>query len=377
MYRLRIVKRALVVLVILAVCVGLVFLAVHIGATVSWQRVGARPWPMSLGGVEDVPKRFPPRGMGAAALRLVQLAEPLGRDASWVDRYFYIEQECATPEIREPHPALSAFFDAHETTLDAIRDHVLRGGDFEWAVDYRWRSLPRPVPDLTMINVVTRTLAARALARRDWNDLHAAFLLARGLASRPELESQAVCVELLRVINSVRWKMPLPAPFWQNEIDRDDHRLYFLRGLQVDAWTWWQGAGRLRLPVLRQIGMVSSANFVVHQRETAIQLAANRSCGFNATMFFEERVRAVRGWNEGAQLAMQNLGMSWSRIRRLDAEREAAANALRIRAGQPIDPHSRCNDGTWRYENGTLSFSGELPRVPTTEMPLTLVLSRS
>ncbi len=51
----------------------------------------------------------------------------------------------------------------------------------------------------------------------------------------------------------------------------------------------------------------------------------------------------------------------WRRAFRYRAEREAAANALRVREGRPIETKSACSNGTWSFHETTLRFSREIP----------------
>ena len=63
----------------------------------------------------------------------------------------------------------------------------------------------------------------------------------------------------------------------------------------------------------------------------------------------------------------------WRRAFRYRAEREATANALRVREGKPIEPASRCSDGAWTFDGTTLRFSREIPTTaPDRPMPLAL-----
>ena len=50
----------------------------------------------------------------------------------------------------------------------------------------------------------------------------------------------------------------------------------------------------------------------------------------------------------------------WRRAFRYRAEREATANALRVREGKPIETASRCSDGGWTFDGTTLRFSREI-----------------
>jgi hypothetical protein len=76
---------------------------------------------------------------------------------------------------------------------------------------------------------------------------------------------------------------------------------------------------------------------------------------------------------------MNDLGVDltsvWRRAFRFRAEREATANALRIREGEEIQSTSRCTDGTWTFDGTTLRFSRQImTAAPDMPMPLTLRL---
>jgi hypothetical protein len=63
----------------------------------------------------------------------------------------------------------------------------------------------------------------------------------------------------------------------------------------------------------------------------------------------------------------------WRRAFRYRAEREAAANALRVREGKSIETASRCSGGGWTFDGTTLRFSREIPTAaPDKPMPLVL-----
>ncbi len=63
----------------------------------------------------------------------------------------------------------------------------------------------------------------------------------------------------------------------------------------------------------------------------------------------------------------------WRRAFRYRAEREATANALRVREGKPIETASRCSDGGWMFDGTTLRFSREIATAPP-DRPMPLVL---
>ncbi|HEX2269346.1 MAG TPA: hypothetical protein VHH35_07425, partial [Pyrinomonadaceae bacterium] len=68
-----------------------------------------------------------------------------------------------------------------------------------------------------------------------------------------------------------------------------------------------------------------------------------------------------------------DLSSVWRRAFRARAEREAAANALRVRLGKSIETSSRCSDGVWTFDGTTLRFSREIATAaPDSPMPLVL-----
>jgi uncharacterized glyoxalase superfamily protein PhnB len=68
-----------------------------------------------------------------------------------------------------------------------------------------------------------------------------------------------------------------------------------------------------------------------------------------------------------------DLSSVWRRAFRYRAEREATANALRIREGKPVETDSRCSDGAWTFDRTALRFSREIvTAAPDTPMPLVL-----
>jgi hypothetical protein len=75
---------------------------------------------------------------------------------------------------------------------------------------------------------VARALVATALANARandataWQDLHAVCNLARSLAPYPQMMTQTAALSMVRTINAVAWKMPLPAPAWLSELQARD-----------------------------------------------------------------------------------------------------------------------------------------------------------
>jgi hypothetical protein len=383
-------KRALAVMAILAASLLVAALAVTGAAKAAWKRSGREPWPLSLGALEDVPRQYPKAAPTPAALRLIELGKPLSIEFTPKQRtpkhplhdaiagYVRAEQQRDRAEIGEPPAAVVAFLNEREREIDALRDHLLHGG-IGWEVDLG-AGFDAPVPNLLGHMHASRLLIARALHRarggdrRAWADLHAVSALERSLLSRPEMLCHLIAHAIARSVTAASWKLPPPAAPSETPVDRE--RL-LLRALQHDTWLMWRFGVNVRSPFGR-VGQpyvwLSAANMATHQRDTAEQLARVTECGFDGKTFFDERVRALPPWNEFAKVVIPDVGAAWTRARRFAAEREASANALRLRAGLNVEPQSRCSDGRWLVENDRLRFSRELP-AGKTEMPLTLVIS--
>ena len=377
-------KRALPLIAIALVTLLVAAFLADVAVKTSWLRAGRLEWPDGLGKLEDFPKRFPKAEPTPSAMRLIELGQPLGIEFTPKQKtkspfealgtYVKAQQDRNVIEVEPPAADVVAFLDGHERDIDALRDHLLaHGAQIGWAVDLD-AGLEMPLPNFLGHMHTARLLTARALVRarngdaRAWTDLEAVSRLEQSLHKRPDFLSQLISLAIARMVNSTAWKLPLPVPASFANAPAVDRKRLYLRGWQGDAWVMWKHAPDLSLPFGKAFNRAALANMAVHQRDMAEQLSRVTECNFDGKDFFERRMSRIPRWNIAGKVAMPNVGAAWTRLRRSEAEREATANALRIRAGQPFDPRSRCSDGVWRYENGTLSFTGDLP--------LTLVISR-
>ena len=105
------------------------------------------------------------------------------------------------------------------------------------------------------------------------------------------------------------------------------------------------------------------ADRVERERTLAADLARATKCEFDRVPETGDRADPLG-----------RLDIGWQRAFRYRAEREATANALRARAGQPIEESSQCSDGGWSFDGKTLRFAKPipLPERRDTSMPLTL-----
>jgi hypothetical protein len=353
------VKRVLPLVAIVLAALLLTVVLVHLGIMAAWKHAGRQPWPMELGTLEDFDERFPKQGTSAAALELARLAKPLRIDFApkaknpdpihkAITEYTKVHHSRNTAKIDAPPAEIVAYFYVNDADIDAVRAHLLSsGGDIAWPVDLS-KGFNAPLPNLLAHMQLARLFIARALTRGEWEDLHAAMILGRSVYARPDTISQLIALAIARSVNAASWKLPPPAPPWLAELGAVDHRRLMLRAAQSDTWVLWQfGHQEKKMPFGepgRPYFRASIADLALHQRETAIQLAMVRGCGFDSKAFEARRMAAIPRWNIIAKIAVPDFGGIWSRVLRYDIEREVAANALRIRGGQPAVKRSSCRE---------------------------------
>ncbi len=323
---------------------------------VSWFRTpqavatsGAQTWPGGMGTLGSVAARYPPRQANAACAKLAALANALPKNEA-LDEFVAREITRAELTIGEP-PALPE--------VTAIRELLLRE-----PIVWERRHVEVGDSDTSALRAlqltVARTLVASALAKARtndlaaWEDLHAVWRLARALDGHPQMMLQTAVLTMERMINATAWKMPLPAPAWLGELQARDSVRPLLEAFQHQAASYWEDGAQM-------FPTKWLADSVEHDRGIAESLFNETRCDVSAPM------------NDlGTDLASV-----WRRAFRYRAEREATANALRVREGKPIEPGSRCSDGGWSFDGTTLRFSREIATAaPDRPMPLVLRVER-
>lgn len=336
-------KQALIVVVVAIALVAWFFLWFRNEGAVTTS--ASRPWPGGMGSLDEVANRWPSQNANDASAKLAALAKALPQNEVVDD---FVEREIARGDltIGDP-PALP--------DVSAIRELLLREPvvwerrvAFDDTVVAEMRGVQMRVARALVANALTK---ARGNDPAAWEDLHAAWKLARSLEDHPQMMAQTAVLTMARTINAVTWKMPLPAPAWLSELqDRDNVRL-LLAAFQYQA-AWYSNDG---------------AWFPTKWLADSV----DRDRGIAEALFKENRC--------DVNTPMNNLGTDlssvWRRAFRARAEREATANALRVRMGKSIEMGSRCSDGGWTFDGTTLRFSREIPTAaPDKPMPLVLQL---
>ncbi len=338
-------KKALVILVLLAAAV---YVASWFWAGDQVTAAAARPWPDGLGTLAAVPDRYPPQHENDAARRLTRLAGPIAEDDAVTT---YVRQEIARGEltIAEP-PAI--------TNVSAIRDLLLRE-PVVWERDLAQQHgglLGKVAMHLTLMRILVASALGRARQHdaAAWDDLHAAWSLTKALHGHPHLILRVVAMSMTRAINAVAWKMPLPVPAWFAEVQDRDLVRPLLETLQYENWRTWKQ---------QKFPLKPFAERIERERILTGELARVTECEFNRVTETGDRSDPI-----------SRLDIGWQRAFRYRVECEATANALRARAGKPIEEGSHCSDGRWSFDGTTLRFAKPiaLPERRDTSMPLTL-----
>lgn len=335
-------KQALIVVLVLGVAaVAGIFLLIRNEDAVATS--AAQPWPGEMGSLQTVVNRWPSLKANDASVQFTTLARTLPDNKAVDD---FVDREIARGDltIGDP-PALP--------DLSAIRELLLRE-PIVW--ERRVQFDDTTVAAMRGVQMrVARALVASALTKargRDpgaWEDLHAAWNLARSLEQHPQMMAQTAVLTMTRMINAVAWKMPLPAPAWLSELQQRDNVPTLLEAFQYQA-AWYANDGAW-------FPTKWLANSVDRDRGIAESLFKETRCDVNTPM------------NDLGT----DLSSVWRRAFRARAEREATANALRVREGKSIETTSRCSDGGWMFDGTTLRFSREIATAaPDSPMPLVL-----
>ena len=336
-------KQALIVVVVLIALVAWFFLWFRNEGAVATS--AARPWPGEMGSLDAVENRWPLLKANEASAKLTALAKALPENKAVDD---FVEREIARGEltIGEP-PALP--------DVSAIRDLLVREpvvwesrAEFD---DVMVAELRGPQMRVARALVASALTKARANDPAAWEDLHAAWKLARSLEDHPQMMAQTAVLTMTRMINAVAWKMPLPAPEWLGELQGHDNVPRLLEAFQYQAASYSKDGGWFPTKWL--------ANSVDRDRGIAEALFKESRCDVNTPM------------NDLGT----DLSSVWRRAFRARAEREAMVNALRVRTGKSIETGSRCSDGGWIFDGTTLRFNREIATAaPDRPMPLVLQL---
>jgi hypothetical protein len=298
-----------------------------------------------MGTLDSAAGRWPKLQANGASVKLAALANELPKNEAIED---FVAREITRGDLTIGEPPTLP-------DVSAIRELLLRE-PVVWEREDGIGGGNEANARRTMQLTVARALIASALTKARandpaaWDDLHAVWNLALTLDGHPQMMMQTAALSMARMINAVAWKLPLPVPAWLGELQARNYVRQLLEAFQFQTASYWEdGAWLFPTKWL--------ANSVDHDRLIAEELFNLSRCDVNATV------------NELGT----DLTSVWRRAFRYRAEREATANALRVREGKSIETSSRCSDGGWMFDGTTLRFSREIATAaPDKPMPLVL-----
>ena len=336
-------KKALIIFIAAIGLVGSIVFSLRNPGAVATS--AAQPWPGELGTLKAAADRWPTQQANEASLKLTALTNALPKNDA-LDDFVMREIRRGELSVGAP-PSLPDAGAIRELLLHEPivweREEGIGGGN---EMNAR-RTVQLTLARLLIASALTK---ARASDSASWDDLHAVWKLSRTLDGHPQVMAQTAALSMARMINAAAWKLPLPAPAWFDELQARDSVRPLLESFQFQTASYWQDGARI-------FPTKWLAASIEHDRLISEELYNLARCDVNVSM------------NDLGT----DLSSVWRRAFRYRAEREATANALRVRAGKPIETASRCSDGGWTFDGTTLRFNREIPTAaPDTPMPLVL-----
>jgi len=338
----------------------------------------AQEWPMSLGTLDSVPRRYPNVVTTAAAHQLDPLAIAAGIDtrgsgSSPDELAEYVREELRRVErIAEPAPASIA---VKAEAIAALRAHLLSGRDLAWQCDLS-RGVNAPMPNFLLQMRVHWLLVASALERARngdtgaWDDLRAAWELSRDARRRPEMIAAIIGFTISRNVAVAARKMPSPPPPWFEEVRTFDYERAMLAAFQADTWMFGLAmkeyakgsdatteAQRWRDRAMAPYILYSRADYLRNQHAMAMEVASFKGCDFDVAGYTQRESEGVARWNRMARALMASHGTVWQRLFRFRAELELTEHAHGLRSGTVSD----CSDGQWIVRPAVVRFNRDIP----------------
>ena len=367
--------------------------------------------------IEAILERHPPRTANASAVRLEELARPLGIDLvprSAADRTRPDDTATAQLEaiadeltayaqtlgksdrlVTEPPAAeVAVYLERHQGVIDTVVDHLLHEKPPQWECDLT-KAMDAPLPNLLGQLRLTRVLVARsALHARigrieeSQQALEAGWQLQLVAARRPEYLSQLVAaVEANMIAGAVRNHTAPPAS-WADLLLSFDARQPMLEAIQLDAWTTLEAARRGSLfgadnafarafapAVQRGLAKCSEA-----LRSAVLTMPRTPFADFDPGEGYSVTLETALPVSMTGRIALTDAWQGWAQVGRSMLCRELAAEVVRLRhrgrstdtEGEPTVPREQVSavfpSVSWRFASNRAGVSIEpsqpLPAVP-------------
>lgn len=338
-------------------------------------------WPLDLGRLRDVTKRFPSRVASTNANEVTRIASKLAKlDALQASVIDYLGAEVAKPDdaIAAPPAPIAKFLDDHRGAIDELRAQLIANAPPRWAIDSKELFDP-PQPDVSahfdlFAIFVTDALQQRRASNEEmaWQDLEAAWKLDRGLWDHPWSASASTALTGSRLINEAAGKLRAPAPAWWREFATFDVGRASIASVQASAWRMLEIARRFpagspdptespQEQIAQRGAEVLIGPLRIRQTNVEVQKMRESAAAFAATRDCSSR---------------SETGI-FRRARRFIAEREGVTKLLALKAASwppaPVNiERSECTDRTWRYAQRSLSIDKPIAAEPQQRVVLPL-----
>lgn len=223
-------------------------------------------WRREFGDTGETLARYPRHEDSAAAVRLVELAHPVGIElarpkprqadmnessgerALWQAIGNHDDSELSRPggKVSPPPDNIRAYLEAHERELGTLVDFLAESGPPIWESEVQLGA-EAPIPNLLGQIRLHRLLAIRALslAAVGQDDeaertLLASWTLNESLRNRPEVISQLIAITAARMQMGLARRLLVDPDQWRRRFADHDYRASLLQAMKVEA------VGRLR-----------------------------------------------------------------------------------------------------------------------------------
>jgi hypothetical protein len=373
-------KRAAAVVALVVTLLAAVWITTAVTAERT-QTTAAKPeWPMGLGTIDDVPKRYSPRVASNDAERLNALATAAGvelvhpptrprEERPWLSEWVDAQIARADLALDPPPRELGEHFASHETAHAELRTYLVGRTAIIWPIDIESvRFAPRP--NYYGHLMLTRLLIARALTSPATaaDDLCAAWRLQRALWHRPEVISKQMALAGTRMVNAAARRLDA-RPAWLDEIRAIDYRRSMLAAFQAEAWAMRKNASEppedLSDVAAKPYEELAASTVAAVMRRAATEIAQSHNCAINGSELDKRMRNMLPFWAQPAA-PVPNLGGIWQRVGRFQAELEATERIFAIKSGSwtPALERSNCSDGSWTFDGGKLAFTREIAAPP-------------
>jgi hypothetical protein len=327
--------------------------------------------------LEDVPNRHAPRHSNDAAEELIVAAQPLGLNfdnsrssatkpwkpweteehkaiGSAVELGLFEWLEGESPASVPVETQVRSYLVAHSSDLESVKQLLLRDQVPEWELDLdRLHDLLLPplLPHLALVRLLVTDALMASLEGDDAKaakDLEAAWRLAQGLKTRPELISQLIRLKELRIIAGGIRHVGLADRVWSDRFWSLSVTRSVAESLAGEAWVnlewarrgtpglWKEGAlGRLVGVLSQPYTMYCMLDYADTMATVVQSLSATEPCGLDRETAEKIWSPSFPDWDKISPRVWPDLNGIWNRATKTDLDGELTSLVVLSRSTSP------------------------------------------